>query len=134
MKKTLIFLIIIAYFNTYIACSSTKHTTYSEAELTTNNERDIDVVTKESEKYRFKRNTYQTIGDSLVGKGRVIIGDEEQKLERINIALRDIAYVYNEEQGSTWEYVVVGVVVVGIVVLAITTSDPDEPGKTAHIY
>jgi len=134
MEKVLIIFIIVAYFNSYLGCSSSRHTTYSASELTTNNEHDIDVVTKESEKFRFRSNTYQIIGDSLVGQGRVIIGDKEQKLERINIALKDIAYgVYHEERSSIWAYVGIGVFVAGIIVFYIT-KDPNDSKKTAHIY
>jgi hypothetical protein len=136
MKRALIFLTIIAYFNSYLGCSSTKHTTYSTSELATNNKREIDVVTKESEKFRFKPNTYQTIGDSLVGQGRIIIGDEEQSLERINIALKDIVYgVSHEEQLSTWTYVGMWAVAAGIIVLVIINdTDSNEVKKTSHIY
>jgi hypothetical protein len=134
MKKVLILLIVIAYFNSYLGCSSTKHTSYSTSELATNNKRDIEVVTKESEKFSFKRNTYQTIGDSLVGQGRLITGEEEQKLERINIALKDIVYsVQYEENLSTWGYVGMGAAVAGIIALVII-YDTNDPNKTAHIY
>jgi hypothetical protein len=136
MKKVLILVIILAYFNTYISCNSTKHTTYSASELATNNERDIDVVTKESEKFRFKSNTYHTIGDTLVGQGYAMIDEEEQKLERINIALKDIVYgAHHEEKASTWAYVGMGAVAAGIIVLVIINdTDSNEVKNTAHIY
>jgi hypothetical protein len=136
MKKVLIIFIIIAYFNFFFGCSSTKHTTYSTSELATNNNRDIDVVTKESEKFRFKSNTYHTIGDTLVGQGYAMIDDEEQKLERINIALKDIVYgVSHEEQLSTWTYVGMWAVAAGIIVLVIINdTDSNEVKKTSHIY
>lgn len=128
MKKVLIVFIIITYSNTYLGCVSTKQTAYSASELTTNNEPDIDVVTKSSGKFRFKSNTYQTIGDTLVGQGRAIIEDEEQKLERINIALSDISYysVNNEKHLSTWTYAGIGLGI-SIIVLAIINE------KTIHI-
>jgi len=127
-------MVIIAYSNSYLGCMSTKQSTYSASELATNNERDIDIATNGSDKYRFKSNSYHTIGDSLVGQGRVIIGEEEQKLERINIALKNIVYgVHHEERRSTWAYVGIGAVVAGLIVLYIT-NDPNDSKKTAHIY
>jgi hypothetical protein len=136
MKKVLIILIIIAYFNCYLGCSRTKHTTYSSAELATNNNRDIEVVTKESEKFRFKSNTYYTIGDTLVGQGYTMIDDEEQKLERINKGLKDIVYSDPyEEKLSTWGYVGMGAAVAGIIALVIIYGmDTNEVKNTAHLY
>ena len=120
MKKILILLIILAYFNSYLGCMSTKQSTYSSSELKKSNRRDIEVVTKSSDKFIFKSYTYQTIGDTLVGQGRAIIDNEEQKLRRINIALSDIAYgVSKEEHLNTWSYIGIGLVAVSIIVISI---------------
>lgn len=134
MKKVLIVFIIIVYSNSYLGCFSTNYTTYSASELKTNNEPDIDVVTKSSDKFRFKSNTYQTISDTLVGQGCAIIQSEEQKVEKINIALSDIAYgVSHEEHLSTWSYVGIGLVGASIIGLVII-QDSKQSKKTSHIY
>ena len=134
MKKVLNLLIIIAYCNVYFACTSTKHTTDSASELTTNYDRNLVVVTKNSDRFSFKSNTYHAIGDTLIGQGCALIGDEEQKVERINIAMSDISYgIYNEEQISTWSYVGMGLVGASIITIAIM-NDSNDLKKTSHIY
>ena len=134
MKKVLIVIIIIAYFNSYLGCVSTKHTTYSASELKTNNERDMDVVTKSSDKFRFKSYTYKINGDTLVGQGRAIIQSDEQKLKRIKIALSDIAYCdSNEKHLNAWSYVGIGLGV-SIIVFFIIKESKESKSSTSHIY
>lgn len=134
MKRVFCVFIILSYFYSFLGCMSSKQSTYSASELTTDNNHDMDVVTKSSLKFRFKSNTYQAIGDTLIGQGCAIIDDEEQKVEKVNIALNDIAYgVYNEEKLSTWSYVGMGVIGASMVVIAII-YDSNDTKKTSHIY
>ena len=65
-----------------------------------------------------------------------MIDDEELKLERINIALKDIVSSdHHEEKLSTWAYVGMGAAVAGIIALVIIyDTDSNEVKKTAHIY
>ena len=124
MKKVLITFIIIAYLNSYLGCMSTKTTSYSASALGTENELDMYVVTKDSEKYKLKSNTFKTIDDTLVGRGCAIIEGEEQKLKWVKIAVNDIGYGYStEEQISFYTYVGIALAIPIIVYLAIKDKE-----------
>ena len=86
MKKVLIVLLIFAYMNCYLGCTSKVIITDKEVDTGTNND-DLIVVTKDSIHYYFDANMYQFKNDSLDGMAK-INGDEQK--QRVKIALEDI--------------------------------------------
>ena len=74
-------------------------------------------------RYHFMKNDYYIENDTLYGKGKLLLGDREQQLER-KIALADIAsFQFDEPDGMKTALLVVGsVIVVAGILIAILAS------------
>jgi hypothetical protein len=113
MKKVLIVLLIFAYMNCYLGCTSKVIITDKEVDTETNND-DLIVVTKDSIHYYFDANMYRFENDSLDGIAK-INGDEQK--QRVKIALEDIVRTGEviKEIDSTWG--LIGGIIGGTVLL-----------------
>ena len=100
MKKVIIVLLIFAYMNCYLGCTSKVIITDKELDTGNNND-DLVVVTKDSIHYYFDANMYRFENDSLDGIAK-INGDEQK--QRVKIALEDIVRTGEviKEIDSTW--------------------------------
>ncbi len=121
MNKVFVVLMVLAYLNCYLGCTTTTVIRMGVSELSeVNYDSDIEVVLNDSTNYFFRAGACRVIGDTLRGK---IFQDGHPQSKLIKIPLTDIEQInVSTEEIKTFETISLTLLGVSVILVVIAVA------------